>query len=150
MPGLHQNIEQIQLSAYASSSVKTPQIQWDEYESLCKKYTLVSVPASPKTVALYVAWLSRSIEYSSDVYYLAALAGLHNLKIYPAPDTKHFVITQALFGLKQGRFETPNKKVGISIGHLIKIRNCDEYSSTFSHGFLLRVPRIFLYAVACG
>lgn len=97
---------------------------------------LVPLPASVKTVALFIAFLARKSEYTTIVNYTAGIASYHWHHDVEAPDLSSFIIRQALAGVRRQRRELPYKRNAILPSHLTQIRNVlplirNKYRATF-------------------
>jgi hypothetical protein len=58
---------------------------------VCKDFGLLLVPLSPTNVARYIAILSRRLQYTSIIDYLAIIRLIHLEANFPDPISTHFV-----------------------------------------------------------
>lgn len=83
----------------------TKNCQRDQFKLFCRIYNLCSLPATVKTVALLVAYLSKSLQYTTVTNYVASTVLYHHHHNIEALNIEHFPIKQAITSLH--RLEKP-------------------------------------------
>jgi hypothetical protein len=92
---------------------------------------LDAVPATPKVICLYIAFLAnfrsptthKKLEFSTVTNYVASLSSLHVQRGIQPPDLNHHQIIAAIAGLRRNRKEHPQWKSGIIPQHLTAIHS---------------------------
>lgn len=100
---------------------RTRESQWKRFTDSCDSYKLISLPASTHTVALYIAFLARSLEFSTISNYCSGVVKLRHSHDLKAPLLSSFEVREALAGMKRHRHERPNKRALISPSDLLKV-----------------------------
>lgn len=108
------------LPASVFSSYPSSELLWglERTEALCVRvkkhllnfaynFGLESLPASKRTVCLYIAYHAKKFELSTVVNHVNSIASYHYLKELHAPDMNHFSAKRALAGVKRHRQESP-------------------------------------------
>lgn len=72
-------------------------------------------------MALYIAFLSKNLEYNTVIDYTRTLVLYHNFHGTASPDLSHFEIRQALVGVQRNRKERPYKRQPVMTFHLRRI-----------------------------
>ncbi|GAV00032.1 hypothetical protein RvY_10945-1, partial [Ramazzottius varieornatus] len=120
----------LKANSTAISSQRTRKSQWNRFIDFCTEYHLTSLLCESHTVALYIAYLSSSLQYTTVLNYVAAFMSMHHFSELSPPSWSNHEIQQALQGLKQGSKELPCRRLPITRSHLEDI-----------HDRLHRVPR---------
>lgn len=118
---LERELDHLRLKSMAASSLKTRSCQWKKFEIFCGQFHFRSLPASSHTIALYIAFLARSLEFFTILNYVSALVTFHHRSNMPAPNLSSFEIKEALGGAKRCRHERPNKREPVHPNQLLAI-----------------------------
>jgi site-specific recombinase XerD len=93
------------LRAYAS--------QWSAFESFCRAHDCAALPATPQTVAAYIA--QRALEGASPATIsqgLAAIGEIHKLRGHASPRA-HPIVSEVLSGIRRTHGTAPVKKAPV-------------------------------------
>lgn len=105
----------------AKGSLRTRHSQWKKFQDFYQLYGLDALPASVHTICLYIAFLARSLEFSTILNCVSSLAPHHHRHNFKSPNLDHFKVKEALAGVKRQRLELPNKRDVIDPQHLLAI-----------------------------
>lgn len=90
-------------AAKAPSTLRAYRSDWRDFESWCHRYRLNSLPANPKTVALYIADLAARCASATIVRRLTAITKAHQTAGHtesPA-STRQGIVGETLKGIKR-------------------------------------------------
>lgn len=85
-----------------------------------RTYRRTAIPASEKTVALYVAYLDRTLQFTTIKNYVASIASLHHYRDTPSPNLSYCAIREALAGVQRARRKLPNKRTALFPEYLLR------------------------------
>lgn len=114
-------LKQLRSRALAKSSLRTHKYQWESFKQLCASVGRKFFPASVNTVFFFIAHLARNLEHTTILNYTSSIVSLHHYNYCAAPDLNHFLIKQALAGLKRFRHELPHQRKPICPSDLRKM-----------------------------
>lgn len=120
---LEKQLAKLRAGSYAKSTQRTRMNQWAKFESFCLLHKLIRLPASEKTVCLYIAYLARSLEYTTINNYVASVASYHHYNDFETPNMNHYSIKQALAGVMRSRRELPNQRNAVTLELLAAIKD---------------------------
>jgi len=105
------------LDSRAASTRKTYRQAWDNFCVWCKDHHLESLPATPETVAMYVADLAEYMKPSTINKHVAAISVSHQFKNMKPP-TQTPQVRATLQGIKRTKGVAKNKKAPVRVIHL--------------------------------
>lgn len=131
----------------SSSWATNPNSQWRQFKNFCDMYALRSLPATVKTVPLFVAHLAKSHEYTTAINCAASIVPYHHHHNVDALNIVHFSIKQAVAGVQRNREELPNRRRPASYKNVTRNpRQLTDLTCQTSQTILDRVYRRFLFA----
>ncbi len=86
---------------YSENSWKTRHSQWRKYLDFCNATHCVALPCSATTLCAYIAFLARTLKYTSICNYVSALRTLHKLNDASVDAFECFVVKATLKGYKR-------------------------------------------------
>lgn len=125
---LDQQVDVIIRAAWANSTLKTRNSQWDRYIEFCRSNQLVAVPADPITVARFLVNLAKDCVYSTCNNYLSAIVTLHKFFGYTQSFRECFVIKMVMQGLGRYFGKVVVQKRGLTPDNLLCIYNLLDLS----------------------
>ena len=113
---------------YAPSSWKSKLSAWRKFLEFCASINVTCVPASPITIARYIAYLATvcKLKYSTIVNYVSAVNTLHRFSgsNYVAQDA--FLVQATLKGFRRQLGDSPRRKLPLTPDMLHRIISiCD-------------------------
>lgn len=121
MVKLDEQLELIIRAAWAESTLKTRNSQWDRYIKFCKANGLSAVPADPTTVARFLVDLARTCVFSTCNNYLSAIIGLHKFFGHDYSFRDCFLIKLVIQGLGRHLGKAVLQKRGLTPQDLMAI-----------------------------
>jgi integrase len=93
---------------------------WEQFADYCATHWVVSLPATPQTVAAYLASLSGRFAVATIRRRVAAIAAQHKDAGFTAP-TAHHVVESVVAGLARTYGTAPKRKAALTINQLKKM-----------------------------
>lgn len=106
---LESELQSLRRQGMTSTSQRIRSFQWNKFWTLRETNGFQCLPASTHTVALYVAFLSRTLQCTTVSNYLSGIASLHHHNNYESPDFNHYEIKQTLAGIQRNRYRVTAK-----------------------------------------
>ncbi|MDQ6900089.1 MAG: site-specific integrase [Candidatus Dormibacteraeota bacterium] len=113
-------------ASVAENTLRSYQADWRSFKGWCEAQAALSLPASPATVVLYVAWLAdRGRKVPTIEHQLSAIAQAHQLAGLDAP-TQHVDVRRTMKGIRRTLGRTRNAKAALSTAELQRlVATCD-------------------------
>jgi site-specific recombinase XerD len=92
---------------------------WDQFQKWCLVHRVASLPASPETVALYIADMAESSRPSTIKRHLASISVAHQAKGLKSPNS--LLVQATMAGIRRVKGATKDKKSPVRVGHLIHL-----------------------------
>lgn len=128
MEKLDQQVDVIIRAAWAESTLKTRNSQWDRYIEFCRSNQLVPVPADPTTVARFLVNLAKDCVYSTCNNYLSAIVTLHKFFGFNESFRDCFIIKMVMQGLGRYLGKAVLQKRGLTPENLTEIYNLLDFA----------------------
>jgi len=109
-------------SSKASNTLRAYKADYKDFSSFCIKNGFKTMPSEPKTISLYLTYLSKSCKFSTLKRRLASISVIHRLSGHYI-DIKHPMITENLMGIKRIKGSYQKAKKPILINELKLIVN---------------------------
>ena len=109
-------------SSKAENTLRAYKSDFSDFAAFCKQYKLNSLPSEPKTISLYITYLSDKSKMSTLRRRLVSISMLHKLKNHYL-DIKHPIIVENLMAIKRKKGSIQKGKKPILINHLKSIIN---------------------------
>ena len=109
-------------SSKANNTLRAYKSDFRDFGTFCAKHGLNSLPSEPKTVSIYLTYLSKNSKISTIRRRLVSISMVHKIKGHYL-DTKHPIITENLLGIKRTKGSIQKGKKPILINHLKSIIN---------------------------
>ena len=109
-------------SSKANNTLRAYKSDFKDFGAFCAKHVLNSLPTEPKTVSLYLTYLSKKSKISTLRRRLVSISMIHKLKGHYL-DTKHPIIVENLMGIRRVKGSKQKGKKPILISHLKRIIN---------------------------
>ena len=122
-------------SSKANNTLRAYKSDFKDFGAFCARHGFDSLPSEPKTVSLYLTYLSKNSKISTLRRRLVSIGMVHKLKGHYL-DTKHPIIIENLMGIKRVKGSIQKGKKPILINHLKSIinaineQNIDEIKKT--------------------
>ncbi len=84
----------------AENTIRAYKSDFNHFSLFCSQHSLKNMPSNPKTVSLYLTYLSKNSKYSTLKRRLASIKVMHKYKGHYL-DTKHPIIIENLLGIKR-------------------------------------------------
>jgi site-specific recombinase XerD len=95
---------------------------WVDFTAWCASHALASLPATPETVALYLADAARAIKASTLTRRLAALAKAHQAAGFESPcSMRHAAVSETLAGIRREKGTMPEGKSPLMTSELVRL-----------------------------
>ncbi len=94
-----ETLDNLKLSK-AKNTIRAYKSDYNDFVLFCSKHGMQSMPTNPKTVSLYLTYLSKQSRFSTLKRRLASINVMHKYKGHYL-DTKHPVIVENLMGIKR-------------------------------------------------
>ncbi len=104
-------------SSKANNTLRAYKSDFKDFSAFCVKHSLNSLPTEPKTVSLYLTYLSKNHKISTLRRRLVSISMVHKLKGHYL-DTKHPIIVENLMGIRRVKGSIQKGKKPILINHL--------------------------------
>lgn len=101
----------------AQGTRKTYRQAWDNFCAWCKEHHLESLPATPETVAMYVADLAEHKKPSTIANHISAISVAHQFKNVKSP-TQTPLVRSTLQGIRRTKGVAKTKKAPVRVIHL--------------------------------
>ena len=99
---LQQQAEEFVRAAKAPSTLRAYRSDWDHFRHWCDEHTLCPLPASPETVALYLAALAATHRPATMTRRLTAITKAHQIAGHPSPATmQQPAVSETLKGIRR-------------------------------------------------
>ena len=124
---------------YAPTSWKTRQSAWNKYLRFCASMELSAIPATPLTIARYIAYLGSSCElkFSTITNYVSAVSILHKFHGIQCLAIESFLVKAVLKGYRRMLGHTMVQKLPITPDMLKRIISiCDKKNES---GFIAAI-----------
>lgn len=143
---LAKSAEEYAAAAQAPNTTRAYASDWKQFESWCHRYQLVSLPAPPAVLALYLTSLAkRGLSVSTIRRRSAAIARAHRLAGYLSATGDPQVVT-VLEGISRVHGAAPNKKTALLRDPLLEM--IDRIDTSMTAG--LRDRALLLVGFAVG
>ncbi len=109
-------------SSKATNTLRAYNSDFKDFGAFCTKHSFSSLPTEPKTVSLYLTYLSKNSKISTLRRRLVSISMVHKLKGHYL-DTKHPIIVENLMGIRRVKGSIQKGKKPLLINHLKKIIN---------------------------
>ncbi len=97
---LHEDTLKNLKNSKANNTLRAYKSDFKDFVAFCDKHGLRALPTEPKTIALYLTYLSKISKISTLRRRLVSISIIHKMKGYYL-DTKHPVIIENLLGIKR-------------------------------------------------
>lgn len=125
-PGVHKlelELQNLQEETLAETSERTRRSQWRQFFGFCEKFDLLALPASVRTVSLFIAFLQHRLETTTILNYTFNVVSLHHRNNLQALGLNNFLITEALAAVKRHRYGLPAQRKPLLPKHLLKMHS---------------------------
>ena len=122
LKSLHEETLNNLKSSKANNTLRAYKSDFKDFGAFCARHGFDSLPSEPKTVSLYLTYLSKNSKISTLRRRLVSIAMVHKLKGHYL-DTKHPIIIENLMGIKRVKGSVQKGKKPILINHLKSIIN---------------------------
>ena len=142
-----ETLDNLKLSK-AKNTIRAYKSDFNDFVLFCSKHGMQSMPTNPKTVSLYLTYLSKQSRFSTLKRRLASINVMHKYKGHYL-DTKHPVIVENLMGIKRqiGVYQKAKKPLLFNdLKNIIKVIN----NSSISQYKKLRDKTLILVGFAGG
>ena len=121
---------------FSENTEKTYQTNIDSYLRFCLTLGISSIPASTDNIALYAAFLARSLKPSSVRQYLYVIGLLHIKEFsLPNPLIDNWFLDSLFKGIKRVKGDMIVQKLPITIEILLAILKTLDFRSSFDSSF---------------
>jgi len=117
----NETLKNIRLSK-AQNTLKAYKSDFKDFINFCKINELTSLPADPKTVSLYITYLSKNMKTSTLKRRLVSICVIHKAKGFYI-DIKHPLIVENFYGIKRVKGTYQKSKKPILLEDLKKLLN---------------------------
>lgn len=100
---LIEKVRKFAQSAKSPATIRAYRREWNHFGCWCSDHGLVSLPAAPETVAMYIADCASNCAVSTITRRLTAITKAHQTAGYPnSPSTtKHFIVGETMKGIRR-------------------------------------------------
>ena len=116
-------------SAWSHNTLKSRNSQWSRFISFCQRLGLTPLPATPRTVARFLVWQSKSSKYSTCNNYLSAIVVLHKYYGYDVEFRENFMIKLVLKGIKSVLGDKTVQKRPFTVDELMSMYAALDFTS---------------------
>ena len=113
--------------AWATSTQKTRQGQYNKYFQFCSLFELDPLPADPHQICRFLVYLAHSLKYTSINNYLSAVVTLHKMCGYEHNFRSDFRVIFTLLGLKRVLGDTTCRKSPLLPSDLVGMSKCVDF-----------------------
>ena len=106
----------------ANNTLRAYQSDFRDFSKFCKQHGFKEMPTDPKTLSLYMTYLSSTLKFSTLRRRLASISILHKMRGHYI-DIKHPIIIENLMGIKRRKGSKQIGKKPLLINDLKKIIN---------------------------
>jgi site-specific recombinase XerD len=92
---------------------------WQHFQNWCTAHRVASLPASPETVALYIADMAESSKPSTIKRHLASISVAHQAKGLKSPNS--LLVQTTMAGIRRVKGITKDKKSPVRVSHLLHL-----------------------------
>lgn len=121
MVKLDHQVQVVIRGAWAESTLKTRNSQWNRFIDFCRSNQLTPLPADQTTVARFLVNLAKDCVYSTCNNYLSAIIALHKFYGYDASFRECFMIKMVMQGLGKYLGKAVVQKRGLTPENLMSI-----------------------------
>ncbi len=114
-----ETLDNLKLSK-SKNTIRAYKSDFNDFVLFCSKHAMKSMPSDPKTVSLYLTYLSKKSKYSTLKRRLASINVMHKYKGHYL-DTKHPIIVENLLGIKRQIGVHQKSKKPLLFNHLKQI-----------------------------
>lgn len=93
---------------------------WERFSRWCEKHQRESLPASPETIAVYIAEMAETHKPSSIQRHVASISVAHQAAGYESP-THSILVRTTIEGIRRVKGVAKNKKAPVRVIHLIHL-----------------------------
>ena len=101
-------------SAWAPSTLRTRNSQWNRFIDFCHSNDLIPMPAEPRTVARFLVFQARTCKYVTVNNYMSAINRLHAFYGYKINFREIFMIKLVLSGIKRQLGDKSTQKIPLT------------------------------------
>jgi hypothetical protein len=101
----------------APATTKVYTRNWRRFEEWADAYGLVSLPATPQTVARYLTDLAKDHAPATLTQHVSAIAGAHKAAGYADPPTRSLLVHKTLAGLRRQQGTAPSGRRSRSVSN---------------------------------
>jgi integrase len=100
---LLEKVKKYAQSAKSPATIRAYRREWNHFDRWCGDHRLISLPATPETVAMYIADCASDCAVSTITRRLTAITKAHQAAGYPnSPSTtKHFIVGETMKGVRR-------------------------------------------------
>jgi len=117
----NETLKNIRLSK-AQNTLRAYKSDFQNFINFCNLNELQSLPADPKTVSLYITYLSKNLKTSTLKRRLVSISVIHKAKGFYI-DIKHPLIVENFYGIKRAKGTYQKSKKPILLEDLKKLLN---------------------------
>lgn len=118
---LDEQVEEILRCAWAESTLKTRNSQWNRYIDFCKSNGMSPLPADSTTIARFLVNLAKNCTYSTCNNYLSAIISLHKFFGHNSSFRDCFLVKLVMQGLGRHLGKAVVQKRGLTPVQLMSI-----------------------------
>jgi site-specific recombinase XerD len=105
---------QFAANSKAKNTIRAYQADWEHFRGWCAEYQACALPATPATVALYIADLASTAKVATITRRLAAISKAHQAAGCESPCTmKHAAVKEVLDGIKRTKTTAQTGKAAL-------------------------------------
>jgi site-specific recombinase XerD len=105
---------QFAANSKARNTIRAYQADWQHFRGWCAEYGLDALPATPSTVASYIADLASNAKVATITRRLAAISKAHQAAGCESPcSMKHIAVKEVLAGIKRTKTTAQNGKAAL-------------------------------------
>ncbi len=118
LEALDEELRETLAASVAPSTTRAYDRAWRSFCIWCDGYGLVSLPASPQTVARYLKVLAGTHKPATLTQHCSAIAGAHKAAGYAEPPTRSLLVHKTLTGLRRQQGVAPDAKAPLTVADL--------------------------------
>jgi integrase len=118
LEALDEELRETLAASVAPSTTKAYDRAWRRFVAWCDGYDLVSLPASPQTVARYLKALAETHKPATLTQHCSAIAGAHKAAGYAEPPTRSLLVHKTLTGIRRQQGIAPDAKAPLTVADL--------------------------------
>jgi len=101
----------------AENTVRAYRSDWNLFSTWCADHAVSPLPASPETIAVYLAEGARTLKASTLTRRCSAISIAHQMAGEESP-TKHIIVRTTMAGIRRAKGTAPAQKAPVLPGHL--------------------------------